>query len=121
GAISYLGDVRLLDLFGLADLEVGRLKLERRYDTRAIRELARARGVKVAVVYDEWFDKMGGVPREWGRAGEWTITHNVVCGSDSVTWYAVDRAEAAPLIQHLRDFSTRLPPDVRQGGAYRAP
>ena len=120
GAIAFLSDARILDLFGLADLDVGRRKLAHRYGTGAIRELTRARGVKVAVVYDEWFDKLGGVPREWVRAGEWTITHNVVCGSDHVTWYAVDPREAAPLLLHLREFSSALPPDVKQAGAYRA-
>jgi hypothetical protein len=121
GAISWLSDVRLLDLFGLADLEVGRRKLHRAWDTNAIREVARERGVKVAVVYDEWFEKMGGVPREWVRAGEWTITHNVVCGSDRVTWYAVDPGEAPSLMRRLREFSSLLPRDVKQNGAYRAP
>ena len=121
GAISYLGEIRMLDLFGLADLEVGRLKLERRWNTEAIREVARQRGVKVAVVYDSWFEKMGGVPREWTRAGQWTIAHNVVCGSDQVAWYAVDPGESAALRQHLREYSSTLPSDVGQDGPYRGP
>jgi hypothetical protein len=121
GAIAYLGNERVLDLFGLADLEVGRRKLHQHCDTRVIREITRERGVKVAVVYDEWFDKQGGVPHEWVKAGEWTITHNVVCGSDHVTWYAVDPTEAQPLIDHLRAFASALPPDVKQAGAYLAP
>jgi hypothetical protein len=119
GAIAYLGEPKVLDLFGLADLDVGRRKLHETYDTQAIRELAQARGVKVAVVYDDWFAKLGGVPPEWVRVGEWTITHNVVCGSDRVTWYAVAVSEAAALTRHLREFSSSLPPDVRQAGAYR--
>src|SRR5262245_31152634 len=118
GAISYLADVRLLDLFGLADLDVARLKRKGAYGTDAIRALTRERGIQVAVVYDAWFDKLGGVPKEWVRAGEWTITHNVVCGSDRVTWYAVDAAEAPALLDHLRAFAKELPPDVQQAGAY---
>jgi hypothetical protein len=120
GAIAWLSDARLLDLFGLADLEVGKKKLQGAWNTDAIRATARQRGVKVAVVYDAWFEKMGGVPREWVRAGEWTIIHNVVCGSDRVTWYAVDPAEAPSLIRRLREFSRLLPPDVKQDGAYLA-
>jgi hypothetical protein len=121
GAISYLAEVRTLDVFGLADFEVGRLKLNRAWDTQAMRQLARERGVKVAVVYDDWLKKLGGVPHEWTRAGEWTIAHNVVCGSAQVSWYAVDPAESAALMQHLRDFSSRLPADVAQDGPYRSP
>jgi len=121
GAISYLGEVRTLDLFGLADFEVGRLKLYGVWNTEAMRQVTRERDVKVAVIYDEWFERYGGVPREWVKAGEWTIAHNVVCGSDRVAWYAVDPAESAPLLRHLRDFSSQLPTDVAQSGAYRNP
>ena len=121
GAIAFLGEARVLDLFGLADLDVGRRKLSRTWDRQAIHDLAQERGVKVAVVYDEWFARMGGVPREWMPAGEWTIARNVVCGSARVAWYAVDPAESAPLMQHLRDFASRLPPDVAQDGPYRRP
>ena len=121
GAIAYLADVEVLDLFGLADLEVARRKLSGTYDTQAIRELTRNRNVKVAVVYDAWFEKLGGVPSEWARAGEWAIAHNVVAGSDRVTWYAVDPAEAPALIEHLRAFANDLPPEVAQAGAYREP
>jgi len=121
GAISYLGEVRTLDLFGLADFEVGRLKLYGVWNTEAMRQVTRERDVEVAVIYDEWFERYGGVPREWVKAGEWTIAHNVVCGSDRVAWYAVDPAESAPLLRHLRDFSSQLPTDVAQSGAYRNP
>jgi hypothetical protein len=121
GAITDLAEIDLLDLFGLADLEVARRKLHGRYRTEDIHELARDRNVRVAVVYDEWFEKLGGVPPEWVRAGEWTISHNVVCGSSRVVWYAVGPGEAETLIQRLRAFSADLPPDVRQAGAYREP
>src|SRR5262249_54296516 len=52
GAVAWLSDARVLDLFGLADLDVGRRKLHRAWNTEAIRTVARERGVKVAVVYD---------------------------------------------------------------------
>jgi hypothetical protein len=118
GAVSYLGDVRMLDLFGLADLEVARRKMRGAYRTEDIRELARERDVSVAVVYDSWFEPLGGVPAEWVRAGEWTITRNVVCGDDRVTWYAVEPGEAERLIGNLKEFARRLPPDVGGSGAY---
>lgn len=44
GAIGYYADVRVLDLWGLATMEVARHKLERTYTTAVIAGLAGARG-----------------------------------------------------------------------------
>ena len=121
GAVAYLGQVDLLDLFGLGTMEVARLKLHGDYDTAKVRALARERKVKVAVIYDEWLEHLGGVPAEWTRIGEWKIEHNVVCDKDHVVWYAIDPAERRILTANLRSFSDQLPRDVHQSGSYVEP
>ena len=118
GAIDWLADLRVLDLWGLASREVAEAKLTGRYVTATIGALARARGVRVAVIYERWLDAAGGVPREWVRAGRWRVARNVVLGDRTVAFYAVDPAEAAPLADHLRAFAAELPPGVAQLGAY---
>jgi hypothetical protein len=112
GAINYLADIRCFDLWGLSDVEVARLRLAGRYDTEAMRQLSHQKGVRIALVYDAWYEPYGGVPRQWQKAGQWTIPHNVICGGDTVSFYAVDPAAWASLRRHLDDFSRRLPRDV---------
>ncbi|HEY2940860.1 MAG TPA: hypothetical protein VGN09_00365 [Vicinamibacteria bacterium] len=118
GAIDWLVDLRVLDLWGLASREVAEAKLGGRYTTAGIAELARSRGVRVAVIYERWLDAAGGVPPEWVRAGRWRVASNVVLGDRTVAFYAVDRAEAAALTDHLRAFAPELPPGVAQLGPY---
>jgi len=118
GAIDWLADLRVMDLWGLASREVAEAKLTGRYTTSGIAELARARGVRVAVIYERWLDAAGGVPAEWVRAGRWRVASNVVLGDRTVAFYAVDPAEAAPLGDHLRAFAPELPPAVAQLGPY---
>jgi hypothetical protein len=118
GAICYLADVRLLDLWGLASREVAGAKLSGRYTTPWIAEQALAQGVRVAVIYERWLDAAGGVPPEWVRAGRWRVARNVVLGDRTVAFYAVDPAEAGPLADHLRAFAPELPPGVEQLGPY---
>jgi hypothetical protein len=120
GAISYLTNVRLLDLNGLGSIDVARLRLAGSYDSPAIQRLATDHGIEVAVGYDEWYAKMGGVPPQWTRVGEWRIARNVVCEDDRVTWFAVDPSAAARLTANLASFSGDLPRDVAQTGAYLA-
>jgi len=119
GAVDFLADVRCFDLAGLANLKVARRRLRKDFHTADIFELTRESGTRVAIVYDSWFGgEIGGLPPEWVKVGEWTIAHNYVAGDKTVSIYAVDAAETAPLAQHLRDFSASLPPSVLQSGRY---
>ncbi len=118
GAIDWLADLRVLDLWGLASREVAEAKLSGRYTTAGIAELARAERVRVAVIYERWLEAAGGVPPDWVRAGRWRVARNVVLGDRTVAFYAVDPAEAAPLADHLRAFAPELPPGVAQLGPY---
>jgi hypothetical protein len=67
--------------------------------------------VKVAVVYDTWFDST--LLQHWQKVATWKIQNNVICGSDEVSFYAVDPAEAAPLKQKLSTFQQQLPASVQ--------
>jgi hypothetical protein len=118
GAIDWLADLRVLDLWGLASREVAEAKLTGRYTTVGIVELARSRGVRVAVIYERWLDSAGGVPPEWVRAGRWRVASNVVLGDRTVAFYGVDTAEAAALADRLRAFAPELPAGVAQLGSY---
>jgi hypothetical protein len=118
GAVCYLADVRLLDLWGLASREVAEAKLSGRYTSPWIEELARRQGVRVAVIYERWLEAAGGVPPSWTRAGRWRVARNVVLGDRTVAFYAVDPAEAGALAEHLRAFAPELPSTVEQLGPY---
>lgn len=118
GAVSYLADIRLLDLWGLGSMEPARRKRAGTYSTAAILQLSREAGATAAVLYDGWFRRFGGLPEQWIAAGRWTIPNNVVCGGDTVTFYAVDPSAAPELRANLSRFAAALPPPVLQQGAY---
>jgi len=114
GAISYFGNVRCLDLWGLATLEVARAKRKGIYGPHFIRQLARTNKVKVAVVYDSWYLEYGGLPPEWVRVEKWRIPDNVICGDESVYFYATEPQEEERLRKNLEKFSNKLPEDVER-------
>jgi len=72
--------------------------------------------VKVALIYDLVFGES--VPKEWNRIGQWKISNNVVCGSETVSIYAVDPSETNRLMDNLKDFQNQLPKIVEQSGSY---
>lgn len=121
GAIDYLGEVRLLDLEGLGSLEVAKKKMEGSYDTKAISELAIQKEVKIALVYDQWYEKYGGLPQNWTKVGEWKIQNNVVTAGDTVSFYAITFEEENKLTKNLKLFSLEMPKDIIQTGKYIKP
>lgn len=123
GAVGYRSGVTIVDLFGLASHDVVKLRQSHNYTPIEVEQLANAKNVGIAIVYDEWFTDgfiMNGLPRNWVRAGTWKIHNNVVAGSDTVSFYAV-RQEALPgLVANLQAFSPQLPAAVEQAGMYTA-
>lgn len=114
GAVNYLADIHCLDLMGLANAEVAAARHKHTYSVGDIDRLSKQTGTRIAIIYDAWFN--GGLPPEWIRIGRWTIPNNVNVGEDTVSFYAVNSAEAQYLIESLGDFSSQLPPEVIQRG-----
>lgn len=118
GAVSYLADVQIIDIWGLGSLEPARLLLQGAWDTAAIIRIAQAQDASVAIVYEGLLDRYGGVPPAWLRLAEWQIADNVICASDRVAFYAPTAAAQDDLLRSLRQFRPQLPAGVQQVGAY---
>jgi hypothetical protein len=113
GAVSYLADTKLLDLVGLANLEIARLKLQNRYSDELAYGLAKREDVQIALVYRDWFSSP-----TWTEVGLWRINGNVACGRDNVTISAVDSSATRELVRNLSAFASDLPADIEQSGPY---
>ena len=118
GAISYFTDTQLVDLAGLGSMESARAKLLNGYTTSTMRDIARVKDVKIAVVYEKWYDPYGGLPPEWQRVGGWEVQNSVILGGNIVSFFAVDPAQKEILAQNLADFASQLPPQIIQHGIY---
>jgi hypothetical protein len=120
GAIDFLTQIHLVDLFGLASRPVMQAKLGGEWHIHlagTLDRLTSAEAARIAVLYDNWFDPdpatgRASVPAQWVRVAAWTIPDNVVCGGATVTWYAIVPDEAAGLRSALEKFSDALPASV---------
>ena len=120
GAIDYFADLRLLDTWGLASHEVYEAKRAGTFDPATLQRLTRKYDVHLVVVYDSWASNYGGNPSEWVPVGRWKIPNNVICGDDTVSFYAPDASLVPRLTDALREFAPQLPSDVVQSGDYAA-
>ncbi|PSL20338.1 hypothetical protein [Chitinophaga ginsengisoli] len=110
GAVSYLSENRILDLWGLGNNVVAAGKLHGQYSPQFLQQFTNREQVKIAVVYDTWFDST--LLQQWKKVASWKIANNVICGGDEVFFYAVDPAEATSLYNKLAAYKPLLPPGV---------
>ncbi len=120
GAPSFLTDIQMVDIFGLASKEVAETRLHGDYGADDIDRLTREKNVQVAIVYDRWFRTVDGslLPAHWEKVGTWRIPFNINCGWHTVSIYAVAPEARASLIAHLSEFSEKLPDGITETGIY---
>src|SRR5260221_66939 len=109
-AISFYSNVNVVDLFGLGNIEVARSKKGNYWTSPFLDSLVRARKVKLAIVYDEWYEKA--LLDHWTKVATWKIPNNVICGADNVTFYSITKENSDSLSSHLHRFQPSLPPGV---------
>jgi hypothetical protein len=118
GAVNFMADIHCTDFHGLADLDVARAMLQKRFDPQFMDALARSRQARVALVDDNWLGLYGGTPRAWLLAGRWKFNDRVVLASPALSFYALTEQARQELMANLRDFSSHLPAGVEQLGPY---
>ncbi len=110
GAISYLTDARIVDLWGLGDNEVTRARKGGYWTPEYLQSLVTKKGATIAVVYESWFPAP--LLNNWQKAGTWEVSYSFMLGDTKVTFYAIDKNHAEQLKNNLRQFSQQLPKDI---------
>ena len=122
GALAFYSHARILDLAGLASRDVLDRRLSGNFDTDDIRRMSVDRKVKLAIVYDSWFQGEGSprqfwigpkLPATWVKAGEWRLRMPAVIGDQTVSFYATSRAVLPDILAALDKYAPRLPTRVQ--------
>jgi hypothetical protein len=108
GYVSFLSEARLLDLWGLATLEVADAIREGRMDEEFVAALADRRDVEIAVLYEADY-----IPEQWDHIASWSVGERLeVAAEETVHFYAVEPDAAPRLARQLREFEPSLPEAV---------
>jgi hypothetical protein len=118
GAIAWRGEPHLTDVLALGTPEVLRLFLRGELTPQSLDVVARARGVKVAAIFDDWFEVWtGGKP-------PWIAVAEIEPHADrplNYTLYVLNQADARALVDLLRNvpFDSRFRTSWRLLDPYR--
>jgi hypothetical protein len=107
GALAYYSEARVLDLWGLADMDFARLKLAYRYNPAQIDSICRKKDMWLAVVYGNDIDLA-----DWEKVASWTIYKNSVCSQATISFICLDPRKKEKLLKNLKKFELSLPSKV---------
>lgn len=111
GAISYFTNAKIIDLWGLATIDVTKSKKQHYWTSNFLDSFCKAKQVKVAIIYDAWFTDS--LTSHWSKTATWQIQNNVICGDDIVSFYSLEPSLKVKLQQQLKEFEKQLPTSVR--------
>jgi hypothetical protein len=111
GAISYFTNGSILDLWGLASIEVTKSRENKYWTPEFLDSMCRSREVKLIMVYDSWFNDS--LTSRWKKVTTWQIQDNVICGDDIVSFYSIDNTDKNYLYKSLKEYQSFLPSSVR--------
>ncbi|MGC1782711.1 MAG: hypothetical protein WA708_09345 [Acidobacteriaceae bacterium] len=115
GAISFLGDHRMIDVFGLGSIAVTNSRINHRYTPATLNAIALRGKASVAMVYSNWVRSLTGGMPHWTKVAEWNYTfgNSQVLNGRRVTFYAVLPKDVPYLKRSLQEYAQRLPSAVR--------
>ena len=109
GLVAYRHNGPVLDLIGLGNNEVLRAHREGRFTEAFIEDIARRRGVEIAIIYDSWVR----APRTWIKVAEWhSLRRQITPAGDTVAFYATSHPAAERLAARMNTFQRTLPSSV---------
>jgi hypothetical protein len=93
---------------GLANNEITKARLKKYYNSSFLQKKVTDNNIKIVIIFEEWFDS--DISENWQKVATWRLPYNVICGSDTVTFFATSTADASQLKNNLMKYQQdRLP------------
>lgn len=110
GAVSFYTQANIIDLWGLANIEITKSKKNHLWTPQFLDSLSRQKRVDFAMIYDVWFSDS--LTKRWNKVATWQIQNNVVSGWNTVSFYTLDASQKNVLQEKLKSFEAQLPKSV---------
>ncbi|MEJ2757333.1 MAG: hypothetical protein P8046_02520, partial [Anaerolineales bacterium] len=106
GAINYLGDAYVIDIFGLGSKEFADLWIRNQISSQGIIKYGNQVNPDLIVISESILNGIN--PKGWRKIESWKIPNNVVCIDDVVTFFTTTPENQALLEAHLQKFAPSL-------------
>lgn len=114
GAMSFLTNMTIIDLWGLGNNEVTIARKGGYWNSAFLQSFVTKKNASIAVIYESWFNKE--LTGNWEKIGTWEVSYSFMLGDRKVSFYVIDPKQTAT-IQKLKNdlnaFKTFLPKDIK--------
>ncbi len=111
GAVSFLSDARVLDLWGLGDNKIARAKVNREFGADVLKTRIEETRTDYVICYPSWFGDDEKLPAALIPVSSWKLENNLICGSDTVVFYGTSPEAAGKLAAAMAAYRAELEPD----------
>lgn len=109
GAMSFLTDAWVLDLWGLGDNRIARAKIEKRHGAAMLKQRIDEARIDFVIVYPDWFGPPDDLPKSLIPVESWLLRENLICGDDTVVFYGTTQAAADRMAAALNQYRATNP------------
>lgn len=114
GAAAFFTDARIIDLYGLGNMEPYLFRQDpsgyTKYDVEA---WIGQRGAPVAILQIQWSEVQPLIPDTWELLGIWRSPRNVIFGDTTIGMFAVEPQARDLLLQRLHEYTSQLPGELQ--------
>ncbi|MEO5996777.1 MAG: hypothetical protein ABIN89_08595 [Chitinophagaceae bacterium] len=114
GAMSFMTDMDIIDLWGLGNNEVTIARKGGYWNSSFLQLLVTRKKASIAVIYESWFNKE--LTGNWKKIGTWEVSYSFMLGDTKVSFYVIDPKASATISQLKTDliaFTSELPKDIK--------
>lgn len=112
GLSSLKSNAKVIDIYGLADNNITKVKLKGNYTSDFFYDYLNKKNCTILIIFETWFEREINSNNELIRVATWKIKNNEVCGMDEVSFYALDIISAEKLKNSLKDYQEKLPKTI---------
>jgi hypothetical protein len=110
GAMAFLTDAHLIDVYGLGDITPLNLRHSPEGFTKAtVERWIATTGAEVAVIQTGWTEVRDRVPDSWVQVGKFQAERNVVWGDLDIGFFSIPPHRTDDLKKNLEEFDREVP------------
>jgi len=113
GAMCYMTNARIIDIFGLGSIEPVKFRRKKEYTADKLRAWIATEGAEIAILQVQWPEVSSRLPKEWIEVAEWQIPSNLIFKDAKIGVFALQPADVPKLVSSLRQFQATAPDKLK--------
>lgn len=110
GAVAYFTDAKVIDLVGIANMDIARARKRGTFDKDAFKRITSDAEMEYAIIHESWIGNR--IPDDWISVQKWTIPNNFITADPTMSFYSCENEYLQKMNMSLSAFRLKLPREI---------